>query len=136
MKSLGDCGWLNAYVGIPYVFGGRDRSGLDCYGLVKLIYQDQYGETLPDWQTDIQNLSIRDAEFDKAINGSDWDEHEEPCDGDFVVCRSKRLAHHMGVYFGGGVLHCCDGAGVVYEPLSRFKDKYHKIQFGEWRPCR
>ena len=36
--------WLNKYIGMPYVAGGRDMDGADCYGLVcKLIVRDFRG---------------------------------------------------------------------------------------------
>ena len=49
MRTLGDLCWLNTYIGIPYVFGGRDHKGVDCYGLIKLLFTEQYDEALPDW---------------------------------------------------------------------------------------
>ena len=52
MRSMGDLSWLNRYIGKPYKYGGRDVTGLDCYGLVKLIYKEQYNQNLPDWTTD------------------------------------------------------------------------------------
>lgn len=135
MRSLGDMSWLNNYVGIPYAFGGRDKDGLDCYGLAKLVYAEQYGETLPDWVTDVLDLKVRHKEFISALEGNEFVEKETPEDGDFVVCYGTKAAHHMGLFFGGGVLHCVDNTGVVYEPLSRFNKKYTKVIFGEWTPC-
>ncbi|TFD73994.1 C40 family peptidase [Cryobacterium fucosi] len=34
------------YLGVPYVFGGEDRSGMDCSGLVQRVYADM-GITVP-----------------------------------------------------------------------------------------
>ena len=42
MRNVGDLSWLNRYIGKPYKYGGRDMEGLDCYGLVKVIYNDRY----------------------------------------------------------------------------------------------
>jgi len=134
MRSIGDMAWLNEYIGIPYVFGGRTREGLDCYGLVKLIYQEQYAETLPDWQTDVLDLKVRDSEFAKAVTGGEFKEKRPPDDGDFVICYRTRAAHHLGLFFAGGVIHCMDSIGVVYEPLPRFQQQYTRLVFGEWHP--
>lgn len=36
------------YIGIPFEFGGRDYTSLDCYGLVMLLYKEIHGINIPD----------------------------------------------------------------------------------------
>ena len=48
--------WANDYIGIPYADHGRDRSGLNCWGLVHLIGRERLGMKLPElegvtWRT-------------------------------------------------------------------------------------
>jgi cell wall-associated NlpC family hydrolase len=38
--------WADQYVGLPFRKGGRDRTGLDCYGLVRLVLAEQAGVIL------------------------------------------------------------------------------------------
>jgi cell wall-associated NlpC family hydrolase len=42
-------GWAASYLGIRYAAHGRTRAGLDCWGLVKLVYAEQRGMVLADF---------------------------------------------------------------------------------------
>ena len=33
--------WWDSYVGLPFKRDGRDRTGIDCYVLIYLIYKEQ-----------------------------------------------------------------------------------------------
>lgn len=41
--------WSAHYLNIPFVERGRSRYGVDCYGLVRMVYQEQRGIELPDY---------------------------------------------------------------------------------------
>ncbi len=41
--------WVEPYLALPFVDRGRSRNGVDCYGLVRLIYQEQRGIELPSY---------------------------------------------------------------------------------------
>ncbi|NMW23861.1 C40 family peptidase, partial [Rhodanobacter denitrificans] len=41
--------WAGPYVGIPYRTHGRDRAGVDCWGLVRLVMAEVFGAELPDY---------------------------------------------------------------------------------------
>lgn len=41
--------WAEKYVGLPFVDGGRDWKGCDCWGLVKLILQTECGIEVPSY---------------------------------------------------------------------------------------
>ena len=40
---------VTRYLSIPYLHGGRDRNGIDCYGLVRLFYSENFGIACPDY---------------------------------------------------------------------------------------
>jgi cell wall-associated NlpC family hydrolase len=44
--------WVKQYVGLPFAEHGRDHAGVDCWGLLRLIYYEQFGLTLPDYAED------------------------------------------------------------------------------------
>jgi len=52
--------WAAEYVGIPFVDLGRDRAGVDCWGLALLILAERAGIELPSLATDYR--SEADAE--------------------------------------------------------------------------
>lgn len=43
---------FDRYVGIPFKRMGRDRAGLDCYGLIRLVLEEQAGIKLPSYSED------------------------------------------------------------------------------------
>lgn len=106
--------WAPQYIGIPFVPGGRDRNGVDCWGLVYLFYREQKGIELPllpgaDWK-DSQKVADQVAPY--------WKPLERPQDGCLVVMSLKTVPHHVGLFAdtdGGWILHCWEGRSVVAE---------------------
>lgn len=41
--------WAAPYIGLPYVDKGRDRTGCDCWGGVRLVLGEVFGVELPDY---------------------------------------------------------------------------------------
>jgi len=132
MRSMGDLSWLNRYIGKPYKYGGRTLDGLDCYGLVKLIYKEQYNQNLPDWTTDEIDFKGRHEQISEVVCSGQFTEMQDPENGDIAVCSRTKLAYHVGVFYGGGIIHCEQNLGVRYQPRSEFEADYVKVIYGEW----
>ena len=106
------------YLGIPFSNHGRDLDGVDCWGLVTIIYRRELQIILPDYHE-----RYRDAEHIRGIarafqdhTGDEFAEvsllNAEPTD--CVVVEIRGLPIHVGVYVGDidgrrSMLHTMEG---------------------------
>lgn len=91
-------------VGIPYVEGGRDRTGCDCWGLVRLWYAER-GIDLPSY--DGPTIPADHEAIAAARRGDGpWRQVETPRVGDLGLWKRPRRELHAGVLVAPGmVLH-------------------------------
>ena len=120
---------LTPYIGLPYRLGGRDRDGIDCYGLVRLALGEVWGLDLPAYAVGYpaspsarQALAARVA----ACRTGEWlpvtRGHERP--GDVVLIAMAGQPCHMGLVVapagaGGRMLHILPGQMSV---IDRYAD--------------
>ena len=115
-------GWVNKYVGIPFVSGGRDENGCDCYGLIRLILKNEYGADLPVLSGSYTN-ALDAAETKKLflekvplLTGG---RIEKPQAGAVALLRSRGLLCHVGLYAGDDyIIHARSGCGAVLERVT------------------
>jgi hypothetical protein len=96
-----------AWLGVPYRYGGQSRSGIDCSALVGSVYREAYGITLPRSTSEIAKQAKRIKKSELAC-------------GDllFFTIKDKR-ASHIGVYLANGkFLHASTSKGVSVADLS------------------
>lgn len=123
--------WAARYVGIPYVPGGRDAHGLDCWGLLCLVYQEQLGVALPALPGVAEALrpSVREI----AHYAAQWSPLAKPSNLCAVVMSQKQVLHHVGVWTdadGGKVLHAWKGLHVIADTLRNLSLKgFRRIEF-------
>jgi cell wall-associated NlpC family hydrolase len=120
MNSLAP--WAKDYIGIPFVSGGRDREGADCYGLARLIRMERFGDDLPllsgDYN-DADNFAETEALMRSQRPLLAGRPVETPETGDVCVLKFHGHPAHLGIYAGGGwMLHTLKGTGSLLQRIS------------------
>lgn len=114
--------WAGLYIGIPFKSGGRDKSGLDCYGLVRLVYIEQFDATLPDLRDLYKNaLDTNETAplYQKYAPLLRGDKSNCPKPGDVAVILERGLPTHLGIYAGGGyILHVTRHFGTILQRVT------------------
>lgn len=107
---------VDALLGCPYVPGGSDMGGADCWGIVELWYSHVLGIDLDDRAAHPPGHEGVQAGFEAAAH---WEAIEAPENNCLVVMRAGHLnAGHAGVYLDGRLLHSDESAGCVFQPVS------------------
>ena len=110
-------------VGVPYKDRGRDKKGMDCYGLVIEVLRRK-GTIVPDvFYPDTAAKTTVLQTLEAAIPNTRLDKPEE---GAVVEILVMGQPSHAGVCLGDGTfIHALKKNGAVIEPLSRYR---HKIR--------
>ncbi len=104
-------------LGVPYRYGGNTvESGLDCSGLVRLVFEQSVGKILPRRAADQAAATV-------AIDSKDL----KP--GDLVFFNTMRRAFsHVGIYVGDGkFVHAPSTGGRVR--VEDMRTKYWSTRF-------
>lgn len=110
---------LDEYIGLPWLERGRDRDGLDCWGLLALVYVERLGIVLPSFRDDYQTTA--DTEAVASLIGGHMDpwvpvDAGNERDGDGLLMSVGGRPRHVGVIASPGlVLHIERGAGSLIE---------------------
>ena len=95
-----------SYLGVPYLFGGQSRDGMDCSGFVRQVFNEALGVQLP------HNASAM-AHFGREVSKNDL----RP--GDILFFKGLLFIEHAGIYMGSGYfIHSQSGVGVNYTRLD------------------
>ncbi len=93
--------WSQHYLGIPWRTGGRDvRTGLDCWGLLRYIYQKAYNIELSEHAAALGTLASNDEVVFDELSTNQWAEIENGVtveDGDVVAMGKGAKFSHVCV---------------------------------------
>lgn len=106
---------VNSWLGVPYLYGGNDRNGIDCSAFVGIVYRQVYGINLHRTSNDI----LRDVDL---ISRSQLQE------GDILFfTNSKGKVSHVGIYLKDNLFaHASTSNGVS---VSNLDDAYWQKHF-------
>jgi len=118
---------LSKYVGIPFKDGGRDFSGLDCWGLVRLVWKEERGILMPDMGDEYSSAFERGdvcGLFGK-YTAQNWnvDVTDQPRrELDVLVFRFGPMELHAGLWIAEGeMLHVMQGMATAVERYGQAK---------------
>jgi cell wall-associated NlpC family hydrolase len=127
--------WVGHYIGLNFKEHGRDRHGIDCWGLVRLVMGEQFGVSLPSYATQYDSTTREDQLAPLIEEERKWwipvEAGKEQL-GDVVVLRMRGHPIHVGfVIEHGRMLHAEVGIGSV---LDSYKNaRWHLRVTGFYR---
>lgn len=109
----------NNYIGIPFKYKGRNEEGLDCWGLVRLIYKNEYDITLPSFSAEYKENEVERIEDLIAQYKEGWEAIDTPEEGSIVLFRILGAEAHIGVAVSSThFIHAREGFDSAIEAFS------------------
>lgn len=113
--------WWSKFIGIEY---GEGEGQMTCWSLVRAVYQDQLGVTLPEHgEVEASDLLRVARAMDAGQSSDGWIEVVTPQEYDVILMRAPRgngRVVHVGVIAGGGCLHVEQSTATCLVPLQHF----------------
>jgi len=110
-------------IGVPFIDGGRDKSGMDCWGLAREMYRRQ-GIDIPDYH--VSAVSAVSVASQMGVDVAYWQKLAQPALGCLVLIRLSPdvWANHVGIYIGDGkFIHAYSATGVSIGRLRRWRSR-------------
>lgn len=110
--------FIDEWMGVPYKYGGKDKSGIDCSGFTGLLYREVYDKNVSGPTSTLIDLTTIISE-------------NELKEGDMVFfhIEKKGKVSHVGVYLQNNkFVHATTKKGVMINDLNEnyYKQNYFK----------
>lgn len=102
---------------------GRDETGVDCWGLVRLFYSQELGIELPEYSSVGHGIND-EGELAKEIHArmQNWRQVETPEQGDCVLLNIAGAPTHIGIVVTKNtMLHVSKSSNSVIERFTGMK---------------
>lgn len=127
--------WSNKYIGIPFSEKGRTEEGLDCWGLVRTIYNKELNINLPslDSYENVKELEALSKIISNQTTSEQWGRievgKEKPFD--VLVFSVRNLETHVGLAVAKGLMiHSERGSNshhIEYKPSTTWGSRLRGI---------
>ena len=128
--------WTTKYLGLEYKERGRDINGVDCLGIVILIYKNEFGIELPDYINDYHHTTTKDRHLmSKSVhkNKDNWIKIDKPEEQSIIILNVAGYPVHMGVVLDDKfMIHTISGKNTTIERFTSFKWNKRIDGFYKW----
>jgi hypothetical protein len=114
--------WSNKYIGIPFLYKGRNIDGIDCWGLARLIYKQEYNIDLPNFSSDYEADDTHRMQDLIAQYREGWEPIDSPTEGCLVLFKIMGIDSHIGIAVSDThFIHSREGKDSAIESFDSFK---------------
>ncbi len=111
--------WAFDYIGTPWT-----RDGNDCWQFFRRVQAERFGRVIPAFDMASHRAVVCARAVAENPERANWRPVDRPQEGDAVLMAHASPATHIGLWIdvdGGGVLHCLNGPGVVFQKPAQLK---------------
>ena len=112
--------WVADYIGQEWIRGEND-----CWAFFRKVQAEKFGRIVPVVDVDSMSRLACTRELEGHQEHSNWFSVDTPADGDAVLMGKNKHPAHIGLWVNGGVLHCLQGIGSVFQPP-------HMLELSGW----
>lgn len=129
--------WAAKYIELKYEPAARGPKTVDCWGLIYLVYREQFKTQLPEHPGICEHDTVQAARLIERGIELDWIRIANPFDGVLVAMSERTAIHHIGLYIngdGGYVMHCRPSLNVACQRIRDIRRSGMKrIEFYRYR---